>query len=217
MQTLAMAADYCVVKIEGVNVYAPVGTPQAKLTKDHVVFGGKSRKTVKLGLIQSTTHPLFKREDFIRVAPCTHTFATPDTGPAEIPPQVLPDRLVMNNDGYVFPATMSWQEMERNQASMNVTGSFYTKHEPVTELGDGTPVFTFAVKQTQTSVGVGDIGRAGAFGSWNQIFREKTMHVTGTFCMSVSLYLPKLGSGLFHLLQQVKVIIDAIFCNKGQR
>ena len=47
-QTLAMAADYCVVKIDGVDVYAPVGTPQAKLTKDHVVFGGKSIKTVKL-------------------------------------------------------------------------------------------------------------------------------------------------------------------------
>lgn len=102
-----MAADYCVVKIDGVDVYAPVGTPQTKLTKDHVVFGGKSRKIVNLGPIQSTTHPLFKREEFVPVAPCTHTFATPDTGPAEIPPQVLPDRLVMNNDGYVFPATMS--------------------------------------------------------------------------------------------------------------
>ena len=90
-QTLVMKADYCVVKIDGLNVYAPVGTPESKLTRDHVVLGGKSRKTVKLGPSQSTTHPLFKREEFIPVAPCTHISTTPETGHADLPPQVLPD------------------------------------------------------------------------------------------------------------------------------
>ena len=75
-QTLVMKADYCVVKIDGLNVYAPVGTPESKLTRDHVVLGGKSRKTFKMGPIKSTTHPLVKREEFIPVAPCTHTSLT---------------------------------------------------------------------------------------------------------------------------------------------
>ena len=75
----------------------------SNLTKDHIVFGGKSRKTVKLAPIQSTTHPLFKREEFIPVPPCTHTFTNPDTGPPDLPPQVLSDDLVMNIDGSVFP------------------------------------------------------------------------------------------------------------------
>ena len=109
-----------------------------------------------------TTHPLFKREQFIPVPPCTHTFATPDTGPTELPPQVFPDDLVMNNDGYVFAGKMSWQEIQRNQTSRILTGSFYTKHEPVTELGDGTPMFTFTVKKTQSSVTVGVMSNVGA-------------------------------------------------------
>ena len=65
-QTLVMQADYCVVEIDGLNVYAPVGPLQSKLTRDHVVLGGKSRKTVKLGPIQSTTHPLLRgRSSFL--------------------------------------------------------------------------------------------------------------------------------------------------------
>ena len=33
-----------------------------------------------------------------------------------------------------------------------MTGSVYTKHEPIYELGDGTPMFTFAVKKPQPEV-----------------------------------------------------------------
>ena len=56
---------------------------------------------------------------------------------------------------------MSWQEMQRNQTIMILTGSLYTKHEPVTELGDGTPMFTFVVKKTKPSVAVGGMSSVG--------------------------------------------------------
>jgi hypothetical protein len=152
-EALAKEAGYCIVKIDGVNVYAPLGTPQDKMSMQHVVFGGK-QKTVKLGPIQSTTHPLFRRQEFIPV-PCTRTFVSSDTGHAELPHQVLPDDLGMTKDGFVFPVSMSEEEKELRQKGMHVTGSVFTKHEPVYEIADGTPCFTFAVHKTPPGTAAG--------------------------------------------------------------
>ncbi len=150
---MAKESEYCILNIDGVNVYAPLGTPQHKMSMQHVVFGGK-QKTVKLGPIQSTTHPLFRREEFIPV-PCTRTFVYPDTGHAELPHQVLPDDLGMTEDGFVFPVSMSEQEMELRKKGMHLTGSVFTKHEPVYEIADGTPCFTYAVHKTPSDTAAG--------------------------------------------------------------
>ena len=58
----------------------------------------------------------------------------------------------MTNEGYVFPDDMTEEEMERIKRSMTMTGSVYTKHEPIYDLGNGTSMFTFAVKKTQPEV-----------------------------------------------------------------
>jgi hypothetical protein len=77
-EALAMQADYGIFRIGDLSVYAPHGTPQEKLTMEHVVHGGKSNNTVKLGPVQT-----------------------------ELPHQVLPDGYVMTDDGYVFPVEMA--------------------------------------------------------------------------------------------------------------
>jgi len=48
-----MQADYGIFRIGDLSVYAPHGTPQEKLTMEHVVHGGKSTNTVKLGPVQT--------------------------------------------------------------------------------------------------------------------------------------------------------------------
>ena len=90
--------------------------------------------------------------------PHTHSFATSDAGHAQLPHQVLPDGYVMTDDGYVFPVEMSPQEMERCKKSMILTGSVFTKHEPLYELGDGAPMFTFLVKKPEPSPGARGMG-----------------------------------------------------------
>ena len=52
-EALAMQADYGIFRIGDLSVYAPHGTPQEKLTMEHVVHGGKSTNTVKLGPVQT--------------------------------------------------------------------------------------------------------------------------------------------------------------------
>ena len=98
----------------------------------------------------------FKREQFIPVS-YTHSFATPHLGHAELPHQVLSEGIVMTDVGFVFPADMSPQDMDRRKQSMMLTGSVFTKFEPIYELGDGTPVFTFLVKPTEPSPAAGGI------------------------------------------------------------
>ena len=98
------------------------------------------------------THPLLKRQEFIDV-PCTHSFVTYDVGHAQLPHQVLTDGYVMTDDGNVFPVEMSQPEMEWFKKSMILTGSVFTKHESLYELGDGTTMFTFLVKKTEPSPG----------------------------------------------------------------
>jgi len=92
---------------------------------ENVVYGGKIARTVQWGPVQSTAHPLFQREKCIPVSD-THSCATPHTGHAELPHQVLPEGFVMT----VFPADMSSQDMERRKQSMMLTGSVFTKFEP---------------------------------------------------------------------------------------
>ena len=94
--------------------------------------------------------------------PCTHSFVTYDVGHAQLPHQVLTDGYVMTDDGNVFPVEMSQPEMEWCKKSMILTGSVFTKHESLYELGDGTPMFTFLVKKTEPSPGAGDMNNAGA-------------------------------------------------------
>ncbi len=63
----------------------------------------------------------------------THSFGTSDTGHTQLPHQVLSDGYVMTDDGHVFPVDMFPQEMERCKKSMILTGSVFTKHEPLYE------------------------------------------------------------------------------------
>jgi hypothetical protein len=68
----------------------------------------------------------------------------------------------MTADGYVFPADMSPEDMDRRKNSMMLTGSVFTKCEPVYELADGTPMFTFLVQPTEPSPAAGDMGSVSA-------------------------------------------------------
>jgi hypothetical protein len=45
---------------------------------------------------------------------------------------------------------------------MELTGSVFTKFEPLYELGDGTPMFTFLVKATESSPAAGGMVIVGA-------------------------------------------------------
>ena len=63
----------------------------------------------------------------------------------------------LTNDGYVFPVEMSPQEMDRHKKSMILTDFIFTNHDPLYELGDPAPMFTFLVKKTEPSPGAGDI------------------------------------------------------------
>ena len=70
----------------------------------------------------------------------------------------------MTDDGYVFPVEMSTQEMEWYKRSMMLTGSVFTKFEPLYELGDGTSMFTFLVKPTELSPAAGGMGSVASQG-----------------------------------------------------
>ena len=126
-EALAKGAGYDVVRIGDLTVYVSDDTPVQKLTMENVVYGGKIASTVQLGPmpIQSTSHPLLKREQCIPVSD-SHFFATPHTGHAELPHQVLTEGFVMTDDGFVFPEDMSPQEMERHNKSMMLTGSVFS-------------------------------------------------------------------------------------------
>jgi hypothetical protein len=67
----------------------------------------------------------------------THSFGTSDTGHTQLPHQVLSDGYVMTDDGHVFPVDMFPQEMERCKKSMILTGSVFTKHEPLYDVPGG--------------------------------------------------------------------------------
>jgi hypothetical protein len=116
---------YGIFHIGDLSVYASDDTPEQKLTMENVVYGGKIASTVQLSPVQSTPH----------------------TGHSELPYQVLPEGVVMTDDRFAFPTDMSPQDMERRKWIMMLTGSVFTKFEPLYELGDGTPTFTFLVKQ----------------------------------------------------------------------
>ena len=125
-EALAKEVGYGIVRIGDLSVYAPVDTPQHKLTMENVVYGGKIASTVQLGPIpiQSTSHLLFKREQCSSVSD-SHFFATPHTGHADLPYQVLPEGVTMTDDGFVFPTDMPPQDMERHKRRMELTGSVF--------------------------------------------------------------------------------------------
>ena len=92
----------------------------------------------------------------------THSCAIPHTGHAELPHQVLPEGLVMTDDGFVFPVNMSPADMERRKQSVMLNGAVFTKFETVYELGDGMPMFTFLAKPPQYSPAAGGMGSVDA-------------------------------------------------------
>jgi hypothetical protein len=83
----------------------------------------------------------------------------------------------MTDDGYVFPTDMSTEDMERHKRSMELTGSVFTKFEPIYELGDGTPMFTFLVKPTESSPAAGGMGSVGADVKMEYDDGDMTQHV----------------------------------------
>jgi hypothetical protein len=177
-EILVKEVGYGIVRIGDLSVYAPDDTPQHKLTMENVVYGGKIASTVQSGPIpiQSTSHLLFKREQCIAVSD-SHFFTTPHTGHADLPYQVLPEWVTMTDDGFVFPTDMPPPDMERHKRSMKLTGSVVTKFEPLYELGDGTPMFTFLVKPTESSPSNGGMGSVAADVKMEYDDGDMTQHV----------------------------------------
>ena len=93
------------------------------------------------------------------------------------PYQVLSEGVVMTDDGFVFPTDMPPPDMERDKRSMKLTGSVFTKFEPLYELGDGTPMFTFLVKPTESSPSTGGMGSVAADVKMEYDDGDMTQHV----------------------------------------